>query len=101
MRRTAVIEAAFAQPGWQGWVFGLAATLAAGLTAFYMTRLMLMTFFGEKRWERLQSADGHDYHPHESPATMTWVGSSCWMNQSQVRTASSSPAGQGCSGAKR
>ena len=29
------------------------ATLAAGLTAFYMTRLVLMTFFGEKRWEKL------------------------------------------------
>ena len=66
-----IIEAAFAQEGWQGWVFGGAALLAAGLTAFYMTRLMLMTFFGERRWEKLTSADGHDYHPHESPAAMT------------------------------
>jgi NADH-quinone oxidoreductase subunit L len=66
-----IIGAAFGQPGWQGWVFGGAATLAAGLTAFYMTRLMFMTFFGEKRWENLKSADGHDYHPHESPAVMT------------------------------
>jgi NADH-quinone oxidoreductase subunit L len=41
------------------------------LTAFYMTRLMLMTFFGEKRWEKLKSEDGQDYHPHESPVTMT------------------------------
>jgi NADH-quinone oxidoreductase subunit L len=69
--KDAIIEAAFAQEGWQGWVFGGAATLAAGLTAFYMTRLVLMTFFGEKRWEKLQTADGHDYHPHESPVTMT------------------------------
>src|SRR5215203_1561834 len=69
--KDAIIEAAFAQEGWQGWVFGGAATLAAGLTAFYMTRLVLMTFFGERRWEKLTSADGHDYHPHESPATMT------------------------------
>jgi NADH-quinone oxidoreductase subunit L len=69
--KDAIIEAAFAQEGWQGWVFGGAATLAAGLTAFYMTRLVLMTFFGERRWKTLQSADGHDYHPHESPATMT------------------------------
>jgi NADH-quinone oxidoreductase subunit L len=69
--KDAIIEAAFGQEGWQGWVFGLAATLAAGLTAFYMTRLMIMTFFGEKRWQNLKSADGHDYHPHESPATMT------------------------------
>jgi NADH-quinone oxidoreductase subunit L len=66
-----IIAAAFGQPGWQGWVFGGAATLAAGITAFYMTRLMFMTFFGEKRWEKLKSADGHDYHPHESPSTMT------------------------------
>ncbi|OZM80629.1 NADH-quinone oxidoreductase subunit L [Pseudonocardia sp. MH-G8] len=66
-----IIAAAFGQPGWQGWVFGGAATLAAGLTAFYMTRLMFMTFFGEKRWEELKSTDGRDYHPHESPAVMT------------------------------
>jgi NADH-quinone oxidoreductase subunit L len=66
-----IIAASFGQPGWQGWVFGGAATLAAGITAFYMTRLMFMTFFGEKRWEKLKSADGHDYHPHESPSTMT------------------------------
>jgi NADH-quinone oxidoreductase subunit L len=69
--KDAIIEAAFAQEGWQGWVFGGAATLAAGLTAFYMTRLVLMTFFGEERWRELKSSDGHDYHPHESPATMT------------------------------
>jgi NADH-quinone oxidoreductase subunit L len=69
--KDAIIEAAFAQEGWQGWVFGGAATLAAGLTAFYMTRLVLMTFFGERRWEKLQTADGHDYHPHESPSVMT------------------------------
>ena len=69
--KDAIIEAAFAQEGWQGWVFGGFATLAAGLTGFYMTRLMLMTFFGESRWKDLRSADGRDYHPHESPATMT------------------------------
>jgi NADH-quinone oxidoreductase subunit L len=69
--KDAIIEAAFARPGWEGWVFGLAATIAAGLTAFYMTRLMLMTFFGEKRWEHLETRDGGHYHPHESPASMT------------------------------
>ena len=69
--KDAIIEAAFAQPGWQGWVFGGLATLAAGLTAFYMTRLMLMTFFGEQRWQELRTEDGQEYHPHESPATMT------------------------------
>jgi NADH-quinone oxidoreductase subunit L len=66
-----IIAASFSQPGWQGWVFGGAATLAAGLTAFYMTRLMLMTFFGEKRWKDLKAADGSEYHPHESPVSMT------------------------------
>ena len=55
--KDAIIEAAFAQPGWQGWVFGGLAALAAGLTAFYMTRLMLMTFFGEQRWG-VTSEDG-------------------------------------------
>jgi len=69
--KDAIIEAAFAAPGWQGWTFGLLATIAAGLTAFYMTRLMFMTFFGEQRWKKLTSPDGHAYHPHESPAVMT------------------------------
>ncbi|WP_181780542.1 NADH-quinone oxidoreductase subunit L [Pseudonocardia pini] len=69
--KDAIIEAAFAQEGWQGWVFGGAATLAAGLTAFYMTRLMIMTFFGKERWKELKAPDGQDYHPHESPTTMT------------------------------
>lgn len=46
------------------WVVGLCAILGAGITAFYMTRLMLMTFFTERRW-----ADG--VHPHESPRVMT------------------------------
>ncbi|MEO5832781.1 MAG: NADH-quinone oxidoreductase subunit L [Nakamurella sp.] len=66
-----IIEAAFAAGGVRGWLLGGAAFIGAGLTAFYMTRLMLMTFFGEQRWKGHQSADGHDYHPHESPLTMT------------------------------
>ena len=69
--KDAIIEAAFSQETWRGWVFGGAALLAAGLTAFYMTRLMLMTFFGEKRWQQLSTPDGRAYHPHESPASMT------------------------------
>jgi len=55
-----IIEVALAD----SWVVGLLAVLGAGITGFYMTRLMLMTFFGEKRWE-----DG--VHPHESPKVMT------------------------------
>jgi NADH-quinone oxidoreductase subunit L len=66
-----IIAASFAAPGWQGWVFGGLATLAAGITAFYMTRLMLMTFFGEQRWRELRTGNGEEYHPHESPQVMT------------------------------
>ena len=69
--KDAIIEAAFTAPGWQGWVFGLSASVAAGLTAFYMTRLMIMTFFGERRWEKLETESGGHYHPHESPLSMT------------------------------
>ena len=32
-------------------VAGVCALLGAGITGFYMTRLMLMTFFGEERWD--------------------------------------------------
>jgi NADH-quinone oxidoreductase subunit L len=69
--KDAIIEAAFGEPGWRGWAFGGAALLAAGLTAFYMTRLMLMTFFGKQRWKDLKSDDGRDFHPHESSPVMT------------------------------
>jgi NADH-quinone oxidoreductase subunit L len=60
-----IIEAALGAGGIKGPILGGAAILGAGITAFYMTRVMLMTFFGEKRW-----AD--DAHPHEAPAVMTW-----------------------------
>jgi NADH-quinone oxidoreductase subunit L len=64
-----IIEAAFAKGGNEGWVLGGAALLGAAITAFYMTRVMLMTFFGEKRWQ--PDAEGHEPHPHESPSSMT------------------------------
>lgn len=54
-----IIEAAFEH----NMAAGIIAIVGAGITAFYMTRLMLMTFFGDKRWDE-------DIHPHESPATM-------------------------------
>jgi NADH-quinone oxidoreductase subunit L len=55
-----IIEAAFhASP-----VAGTCALIGAGVTAFYMTRLMLMTFAPGQRWR-----DG--VHPHESPLVMT------------------------------
>ena len=45
------------------WIVGV---LAAGMTAFYMTRQVILTFFGEFRGgEKMES------HLHESPATMT------------------------------
>ncbi|KMO99558.1 NADH-quinone oxidoreductase subunit L [Streptomyces roseus] len=64
-----IIEAAFAKGGTQGWILGGVALLGAGITAFYMTRVMLLTFFGEKRWQ--PDAQGHEPHPHESPSSMT------------------------------
>ena len=45
-----IIEAALGAGGAKGLILGGAAILGAGITAFYMTRVMLMTFFGEKRW---------------------------------------------------
>jgi NADH-quinone oxidoreductase subunit L len=60
-----IIEAALSVGDARGYALGGAALLGAGITAFYMTRVMLMTFFGEKRW-----APGA--HPHEAPAVMTW-----------------------------
>ena len=70
--KDAIIEAAFGQEGWRGWIFGGAALLGVALTAFYMTRLMFMTFFGKQRWKELKSEDGRDYHPHEAGPVM-WL----------------------------
>ncbi|GHB43991.1 NADH-quinone oxidoreductase subunit L [Streptomyces cirratus] len=79
-----IIEAAFAKGGTEGWILGGVALLGAAITAFYMTRVMLLTFFGEKRWQPAPDADavpsaepaaehraGQLPHPHESPKTMT------------------------------
>src|SRR5918995_436396 len=56
-----IIEAAFEH----NLATGLAALIGAGITAFYMTRLMMMTFVGtRRRWPE-------GVHPHESPAIMT------------------------------
>ncbi|MEU9855350.1 NADH-quinone oxidoreductase subunit L [Streptomyces sp. NPDC047974] len=64
-----IIEAAFAKGGTEGWILGAVTLLGAAITAYYMTRVMLMTFFGEKRWQN--DADGNPPHPHESPKSMT------------------------------
>lgn len=55
-----IIETAFAENP----LVGALALLGAGITGFYMTRLMLLTFFTDKRWEK-------GVHPHESPRVMT------------------------------
>ena len=59
-----IIEVAFDRGGTSGWLLGLVALLGAAITSYYMTRLMVLTFFGKPRWK-----DG--VHPHESPLLMT------------------------------
>lgn len=63
--KDSIIEAVLGAGGVRGVILGGAAILGAGITAFYMTRVMLMTFFGEKRW-------APESHPHEAPSVMTW-----------------------------
>ncbi|WP_026414233.1 NADH-quinone oxidoreductase subunit L [Actinomadura oligospora] len=59
-----IIEAAYNKGGTSGAILGTCALVGAGVTAYYMSRVMFMTFFGEKRWQE-------DVHPHESPKVMT------------------------------
>ncbi|MEH6819890.1 MAG: NADH-quinone oxidoreductase subunit L [Dietzia psychralcaliphila] len=61
-----IISAAFdvGGGGAAGYLLGAVALLGAGLTAFYMTRVMILTFFGRRRWHE-------GAHPHESPVSMT------------------------------
>ncbi|HEY5148412.1 MAG TPA: NADH-quinone oxidoreductase subunit L [Mycobacterium sp.] len=66
--KDAIIETAFNTGGLRGWLLGGAALLGAGITAFYMTRVMLLTFFGRARWTEKAT----ETYPHESPAVMTW-----------------------------
>ena len=58
-----IIEAAFNAGGARGIIIGSAALLGAAITAFYMTRVMIMTFFGKARWSA-------GTHPHESGKLM-------------------------------
>ena len=59
-----IIETAFNAGGSKGIILGCVTLLGAAITAFYMTRVMLMTFFGTKRWDAAA-------HPRESPWLMT------------------------------
>ncbi len=56
-----ILEAARASNIWL-WLLGL---IGAGLTSFYMFRLIFLTFFGKPRY------DEHAVHVHESPRSMT------------------------------
>jgi NADH-quinone oxidoreductase subunit L len=65
--KDAIIETAFNAGGLKGLLLGGATLLGAAITAFYMTRVMLLTFFGNARW----TAKIADKYPHESPPIMT------------------------------
>jgi NADH-quinone oxidoreductase subunit L len=60
-----IIETAFNAGGVKGIILGSVTLLGAAITAFYMTRVMILTFTGTKRWD-------DDAHPHESPWLM-WL----------------------------
>ena len=60
-----IIETAFNAGGTRGLVLGGATLLGAAITAFYMTRVVVLTFSGKKRWD-------DQAHPHESPSLM-WI----------------------------
>jgi NADH-quinone oxidoreductase subunit L len=60
-----IIETAFDAGGAKGIILGITTLIGAAITAFYMTRVMILTFTGTKRWDE-------DAHPHESPWLM-WL----------------------------
>ena len=69
-----------------GWLIWIVGTIAATCTAFYMTRLVAMTFWGKEKFlDGHEHTPGHEVHnedhdtqkhethvPHESPRSM-WV----------------------------
>ena len=60
-----LIEVALNAGGMKGYLLGGAALLGAAITAFYMSRVVILTFFSNKRWD-------DNAHPHESPILM-WL----------------------------
>ncbi|MFP7696247.1 NADH-quinone oxidoreductase subunit L [Trueperella sp. LYQ143] len=64
-----IIEAAFTGQGARPWVFGVVTVLVAGLTAFYMSRLVFGIFLGAPRWS---SSGSNAKHPHD-PSPLMWV----------------------------
>ena len=89
-----IIGADFGEHGNAGWALGICALIGAGITAFYITRMLLMTWHGKPRWEEQVPAERRDAggpggsspgasmapqtehapapHPHESPPVMTF-----------------------------
>jgi NADH-quinone oxidoreductase subunit L len=63
--KDAIIETAFNAGGAKGIILGSVALLGAAITAFYMSRVMILTFTSKERWDE-------NAHPHESPWLM-WV----------------------------
>jgi NADH-quinone oxidoreductase subunit L len=59
-----ILDAARSGPNANIWLW-LLGLIGAGLTAFYMFRLIFLTFFGKPRY------DEHEVHVHESPHSMT------------------------------
>ena len=60
-----LIEVALNAGGAKGYLFGGAALIGAAITAFYMSRVVILTFLSNKRWD-------DNAHPHESPILM-WL----------------------------
>ena len=58
--KESIIDAAFGQ----NVTLGILAIIGSGITGYYMTRLMMMTFFGANRWD-------DEANPAESPPVMT------------------------------
>ena len=63
--KDAIIAEAFNSGGIKGIILGSVTLLGAAITAFYMTRVMVMTFTSKARWDE-------NTHPHESPVLM-WL----------------------------
>jgi NADH-quinone oxidoreductase subunit L len=63
--KDAIIETAFNAGGAKGVILGSIAILGAAITAFYMSRVMILTFTSKARWD-------DNAHPHESPILM-WL----------------------------
>jgi NADH-quinone oxidoreductase subunit L len=59
-----ILDAARSGPNANIWLW-LLGLIGAGLTSFYMFRLIFLTFFGKPRY------DEHEVHVHESPRNMT------------------------------